>query len=359
MKPGTLLGDIARNRLRRVNLPRYVTYIVTWSCNARCIMCDCWKKDSPEDLSVAEVEKIFSSLPRLDAVRLSGGEPFVRKDFAELAEVVVRRSQPRFLHVTTNGFLTDRVVEFCESRDRSIPLRLLVSLDGLEEKHNAVRGRAAAWKTASSTVKDLASRQTELNVQVGVNQTIVDAEGLAEYRRLREWLRPLDVRHNAVLAYDASATYSTGCKDAVAESQIGRFTTIGEFGGGEISELAAEIERDLDAFPWSDRMAKRYYWRGVRERIGSGGPPALNPPCVALNSHMRLYPNGDVPVCQFNSRRVGNLRRQSFEEVWFGGPIDAERQWVRNCPGCWAECEVLPNAVYTGDIARAALSHAG
>jgi MoaA/NifB/PqqE/SkfB family radical SAM enzyme len=355
MKTGTFLGDVARNRFRKVNLPRYLTYIVTWTCNARCIMCDCWKKDSPEDLTVAEAERIFRQLPRMDAVRLSGGEPFVRKDFAELAEATVRLLRPRFLHVTTNGFLTDRAVGFCERRDRSTPLRVLVSLDGLEAKHNTVRGRAAAWKTASATVKALAPRQEEWNLQIGVNQTIVDAEGFDEYRKLREWLRPLNVRLNAVLAYDASSTYTEGRAEAVAESQIGRFTTLGSFGEGQISALADEIEGDLAAFPWADRMAKRYYWRGVRERLQADGGKPLNPPCVALNSHMRLYPNGDVPVCQFNSRKAGNLRRQTFEEVWFGERIAAERDWVRKCPGCWAECEVLPNAVYTGDIARAAL----
>jgi MoaA/NifB/PqqE/SkfB family radical SAM enzyme len=67
---------------------------------------------------------------------------------------------------------------------------------------------------------------------------------------------------------------------------------------------------------------------------------------------MRLYPNGDIPVCQFNSKRVGNLRKQSFQEIWFGEnkEIEKQREWVRKCPGCWAECEILPSAIYTGDL---------
>jgi hypothetical protein len=59
-----------------------------------------------------------------------------------------------------------------------------------------------------------------------------------------------------------------------------------------------------------------------------------------------------VPTCQFNTREVGSLRHQSFEELWRGTPIEEQRGWVRRCPGCWAECEVLPNAVYTGGLAR-------
>jgi hypothetical protein len=71
---------------------------------------------------------------------------------------------------------------------------------------------------------------------------------------------------------------------------------------------------------------------------------------VALHSHLRLFPNGDVPTCQFNSRTVGNLRQSSFAEVWKSVKADEQRQWVRKCPGCWAECEVLPSAIYTGDL---------
>jgi hypothetical protein len=47
---------------------------------------------------------------------------------------------------------------------------------------------------------------------------------------------------------------------------------------------------------------------------------------------------------------VGDFRSQTFEEIWFGDEIKVHRNWVKNCPGCWAECEVLPNAVYSGDI---------
>lgn len=30
----------------------------------------------------------------------------------------------------------------------------------------------------------------------------------------------------------------------------------------------------------------------------------------------------------------------------------AQREWVDACGGCWAECEVMPSALYSGDIVR-------
>ena len=345
-----LAGSLSRRRYK-IGQPRYLTYLVTFACNARCLMCDSWKKPSPEDLSLAEIDRIFRQLPALDMVRLSGGEPFVRPDLLEIAHLAQDVLQPFRLHVTTNGFLTDRIVRFCEARRKSTPLQLLVSVDGLESKHNEVRGRDTAWSTATATLKALAARTRELNLTLGVNQTVVDAAGAGQYRRLNEFLKPLGIRHHVVMAYDASATYSLEAEVEIAPKAIGAFSTFGRFPPAAIARLWDEVEEDVRAWPLLDRLAKRYYIRGIRNRVlhGDGTP---NPPCVALNAHLRILPNGDVPTCQFNTRMVGSFRRQSFHEIWASQAARRQRDWVRRCPGCWAECEVLPNAVYTGDLFR-------
>jgi MoaA/NifB/PqqE/SkfB family radical SAM enzyme len=345
------LRALWRNRTGRADLPRLLTYTVTFSCNARCIMCDSWKMPSPEDLTLDEIDRIFKQLPAMDAVRLTGGEPFVRKDMLEIAHLVQRHLRPLVLHITTNGFLTERIVRFCEEREKSIPLMLLVSMDGVRDKHNHVRGSDNAFDHVTRTLTALAPRRKELRLSLAVNQTIVDAEGVEQYRLLREYLRPLGIINQMVMAYDVSATYNLDRGVDVAPSEIGQFTTFGQFTTGQLRELMAEVESDLPRYPLFERLAKRYYLRGIANRLlRHNGKP--NPPCVALNSHLRIFPNGDVPTCQFNSKTVGNLRRQTFVEVWNSVRAREQRDWVRRCPGCWAECEVLPSATYTGDILR-------
>lgn len=340
-----------RNLRRRTDLPRFLTYTVTFGCNARCIMCDSWKLPAKGDLTLDELEHIIPQLPTMDAVRLTGGEPFVRRDLPQIAELIQQQLKPLVLHVTTNGFLTDRIVRFCEQRDRSTPLQLLVSVDGVGEKHNHVRGSSLAWQVVMETLNQLAPRQHELKLRLAVNQTIVDAEGLEHYRRLRKLLRPLNVFNNVVMAYNTSATYNLEKEVDVAPTQIGEFHTFGEFTNDDLLELMREVEADIKDLPYWERLAKRYYLRGIRNRLlHDRGEP--NPKCVALNSHLRIFPNGDVPTCQFNSKTVGNLRRQSFKEVWECSTAETQRKWVRACPGCWAECEVLPSALYTLDLLR-------
>lgn len=340
---------LLRNRQRRDDLPRFLTYTVTFGCNARCIMCDSWKMPSPNDLSLEEVDRIFRQLPPMDAVRLTGGEPFVRRDLPQIADIVRRYLNPFVLHITTNGFLTKRIVEFCVERDRRLPLQLMVSLDGTKEKHNHVRGNETAWDSAIKTIKELAPRRKELRMQLFVNQTIVDAEGVSEYRKLRDVLKPLGVRNNVVMAYDSSATYNMEKEVDIAPTEIGQFTTFGEISRDDVRELVCEVERDLRDAPMLERLSKRYYLRGIANRLlNQVGSP--NPPCVALNSHLRIFPNGDVPTCQFNSKTIGNLRQTPFLDVWKSARAGELREWVRKCPGCWAECEVLPSAIYTGDL---------
>jgi hypothetical protein len=99
------------------------------------------------------------------------------------------------------------------------------------------------------------------------------------------------------------------------------------------------------------RAAKRYYLRGLLARLQGLPAPKPHPRCVALRSHVRLLPDGSVPVCQFNTEVVGSLLEDGLHEVLDGPKARASRAWVDACPGCWAECEVMPSAIYTGDLA--------
>jgi hypothetical protein len=57
-----------------------------------------------------------------------------------------------------------------------------------------------------------------------------------------------------------------------------------------------------------------------------------------------------MPVCQFNTELVGDLTRESLLDVMEGEKARRSRAWVDACTGCWAECEVIPSAIYSGDL---------
>ena len=130
---------------------------------------------------------------------------------------------------------------------------------------------------------------------LSANQMKVHQEGIEHYRRLREFLEPLGVRNNIVTAYDLSATYNLEEELEVAPSQIGQFTTFGEFTEEHLKTLFDEIEKNLSNCPLLDCLVKRYYLQGIRNRLLEG-ESVPNPRCVALNAHLRLLPDGRVPT---------------------------------------------------------------
>jgi MoaA/NifB/PqqE/SkfB family radical SAM enzyme len=346
------IGNVFKQILNKPVLPRMITFIVTFRCNAKCIMCDSWKKTDHNDLTLEEIKSIFKQLPKLDVVRLSGGEPFVRKDFPDIVDAAAKLIKPKLIHITSNGFQSKRIIEFCENRDKKIPLFMLFSVDGMKDKHNYIRGTEFAWDRVTECIKTLAPRKKELNLQIAVNQTIVDRDGVDHYDELQHYLKHYGVNNNVVMAYDASATYDAeGSEKDIAPTQIGEFFTYGDFDKHDVTRLFDNAQKNLKFYPVAERISKKYYFKGIRNRLIKNKPQP-NPFCVALNSHMRIYPDGRIPVCQFNSKSIGNLREQSFREIWFGDKAKAMRKWVRNCPGCWAECEILPNAFYSGDILK-------
>lgn len=351
--PGFFFDSYQLRRGKKV-LPRLLTYTVTFRCNARCIMCDSWKLQGHNDLKIEEIETIFKQLPRMDGVRLTGGEPFVRQDLLEITQLAIRYLKPLGIHITTNGFLTERIVELCTKRPRQVPLQMMVSLDGLKDKHNHIRGSSIAFQSAMKTVEELAKIKDKMNLDLAVNQTIVDEEGIEHYELLKEKLKPLGVRHQMVMAYDSSATYSIERNQDLAPKQAGQFMSFGKIEESNLKKLFESVESDIKELPWWARLAKSYYLKGIQQRL-LGDPNSTtftNPACVALNSHLRIFPNGDVPTCQFNSNIVGNLRKAPFDEIWKSANAIAQREWIRKCPGCWAECEVLPSAIYSLDLIK-------
>ncbi len=353
MRLAAWLRAVLRNRHGAVPRPAWCTYLVTYRCNARCPMCDSWQLKPGDELEPAAVGGVFAQLGRLDVVRLTGGEPFLRRDLPAVAEAIWSASRPLVLHVSTNGSFPQRVAEFVERFPAPRRLRLMVSLDGLEAEHNRNRGRHADFATAMQTIRALVERRATHGLQLSVNLTVSSPQTLADAPALCRELAALHVDVHSVLAYADSAMYGAAWHGRAADALVradGYPLHPNLLDADVMGFAAAELRRTRSLRSWWGRWGKRYYWGGLLSRLRHERDPRPRPRCVALRSHIRLLPDGRVPVCQFNTQTVGDLRRQTFAEIWHNGRSAAARQWVDQCPGCWAECEVLPNAIYTADI---------
>jgi Fe-coproporphyrin III synthase len=348
----SFLADLRRNRTGAVPRPRFVTWAVTLRCNATCGNCDSWRLPALEELTVEQAGTIFQDLGHLDVVRLTGGEPTLRADLAALADAVYRASRPAMLHLTTHGGFPDRVLSFAEGYPGPRRLRILVSLDGLEEEHDRNRGHAVLFARAAETVRRLTGLRKR-GVKVSVNHTIISPQSMADAQGLRARFARMGVDVLPVLAYETSATYGLSWQGRKAEPLIVRngYPLHPALDAAEAQVFVERAVADLGFLrDRGTRFVKEYYLRGLLARLRGDPEPRPRPRCVSLRSHLRLLPDGSVPVCQFNGERIGRLSTDSIEAVWHGRLAEQSRVWVDRCPGCWAECEVLPNAVYSGDI---------
>src|SRR6478609_1079018 len=66
-----------------------VMFSPTARCNSRCVSCDWWRADGAGDLSLAEIASLAAALPRFGTriVALTGGEPLVRTDVMQVADL--------------------------------------------------------------------------------------------------------------------------------------------------------------------------------------------------------------------------------------------------------------------------------
>ena len=182
------LRSVFKNRRRSVPRPAWCTYLVTYRCNARCQMCDSWQMERGEEMTPQQVADVFGKVGKLDVVRLSGGEPYLKRDLLDIAEAAYAASRPRVLHITTNGSFPDRVRRFVESFSKPRRLQFMVSFDGVGETHDENRGKDVRYETAIETVRRLAELRSRHGLQVSANHTVINPQSLDENEILRETL---------------------------------------------------------------------------------------------------------------------------------------------------------------------------
>ena len=140
------------------------TVIVTYRCNARCNMCNRYKKPSKpeEELTVETIKK----LPQMYFTNITGGEPFIREDLGDIVRELYKKSDR--IVISTNGFFTDRIIKLCEEFPN---VGIRISIEGLEETNNKIRGLEDGFNKGYTTLKKL----VEMNhPDVGFGMTVQD-----------------------------------------------------------------------------------------------------------------------------------------------------------------------------------------
>jgi cyclic pyranopterin phosphate synthase len=271
---------------------RSVRVSVTDKCNFRCRYCmpaeglEWLPRD--EVLSFEEIARLVSVLAAMgvDEVRLTGGEPLVRRDLPVLVGMLGAIDGVRDLSLTTNGVLLDRLAGPLVEAGLT---RINVSLDSLSHVRFAEITRRDALDRVLAGLAE-AERYPELR-PIKVNCVAVkgftedEVPALAELARSR----PYVVRFIEFMPLDADQAWR--------EDEV--------LAGAEIRALIEErwpLE-EIPAKPSS--TARRFRFKDGAGEIGFVNP--VSEPFCSSCDRIRLTADGQLRTCLF-SRREWDLK---------------------------------------------------
>lgn len=132
--------------VRRDGLPVQIIQFVTSRCNLRCE--HCFYKETLDDPNPGEqplvlFDKLAKDVGPLLWYAFAGGEPFIRRDLADIYGLMARASRPKLMTIPTNGWYHDKVLQSTLRMLQENPhqnLIIQISLDGPRDMHDAIRG---------------------------------------------------------------------------------------------------------------------------------------------------------------------------------------------------------------------------
>ncbi len=191
----TLAGQLINNGIRyrylravrKIQKPHAVSLEVTHRCIAKCVMCNIWR--IPEDTPLLSAEEwlallshdLFTDLVELD---ITGGEPFLRSDLADILTAVCQMKKNHLaslksIAVTTNGFLTRRVLEesrkiLLEAQRAGVDVVMVCAMDAVGEVHNNIRRYPGGWCKVDQTIQGLKGLRNDFsNLFIGLKTTVL------------------------------------------------------------------------------------------------------------------------------------------------------------------------------------------
>jgi len=315
-------------------MPSNLTVSVTYKCNSRCSTCNVWKKNT-EEFTLEEFEKTFKSIGDVFWITFSGGEPFLRNDFVEICKSAYGNCRPKIINIPTNGLLFDKIPESVEEIVKSCPKTQIVvnlSIDGIGERHDIIRGVKGNFNKAMKTYEALRSLNYK-NFNLGVHTVIskFNVENIPEIYELAKKLRA-----DSFITEIAEERVELDTMGADITPSIEDYSTAIDFLSERIRKYKfSGLSKITQAFRLQYYDLVKRTLRERRQVI----------PCYAGIASCQISPDGDVWACCIKAKSMGNLRDvdYDFKKIWFSEKANEIRKSIKNkecyCP--------LANASYT------------
>ncbi len=300
---------------------------VTSVCNARCRTCFYWLElNRKGDLTFEELSKLSSTMPEFHDLWISGGEPFLRKDLAEVIQLFYTNNHIRDVRIPTNGLPTSQtlqivkeVLETCSE----LHLEVDISIDGFGETHDRIRGVPGNFEKALATMVGLQALRNEWqNFTLYVN-SVITQENQDEI---------VSLGHFFVQNADLDGHYFQIIRGDPKDSNLKRVDA------QELRRIYQEVApvnlRYVSKTPrkksFLQPLTKAFWQAGYMfsyatqyENYANGSKWKM--PCTAGQTSIVVDYNGDIRVCELR-KPIANLRKYGMDFNRFWDSIDRKRE---------------------------------
>jgi len=297
----------------------YLFWEATLRCNLNCQHCgsDCKTDPKQNDMLREDFIKVIDTIkphinPNEVLIAITGGEPLMRKDLEQCGKELFDRGFP--WGIVSNGYLLTktRLISLLESGLRSVT----ISLDGLQDSHNWLRGKDQSFEKALNAI-GLAASVSDLVSDV---VTCVNQKNYNELTQIKELLLNMGVR----------------------EWRLFTIFPIGRAKNNELLQLTPDQFKGLFEFIKTERekgdLKISYGCEGflgnyegeVRDNFFF---------CRAGVSVASILADGSISACPNlrNNFTQGNIYKDDFMDVWNNRfKVMRDRTWTKK--GICAEC---------------------
>ena len=301
-----LLGEAAPEAARSTEVPHVVAWNLTRRCNLECA--HCYIAAGPDtgatgELSTAECLRITDEILALNPAPMfifSGGEPLLRNDLTTLARHAVKRGAT--VVVGTNGtLLTDAKIEELKAAGVT---GVAVSVESLEATyHDRFRRGHGSLQATLDAVDRLARHRLDFVVQ-----TTLTRGNHAEIARLADW-----AAERGAVAFNAFFLVAAGRGARLMDLAPSEYETL-------LEELVDLHIRHLGRMMVRAKCAPQFM-RLVHARAPLSPILHYSTRCPCGVQYCRVTPDGKLTACPYMPEPAGDLRAQSFDEVWTGAPL--------------------------------------
>lgn len=317
-----------RHNLKELHPLKQLFWESTLRCNVHCLHCgsDCVASVTQPDMPMADFLKVIDEevLPHVDPhqvmIVISGGEPTIRRDLETIGEELHKRGFP--WGMVTNG------VALTEERFRALRKAgmrsMTVSLDGLEEEHNWMRGSEHAFAGATRAIRLAAADRTLVWDVV----TCVNRRNIHHLDQIRDYLLSLGCHNWRLFGIDPMGRAKDNPELLLTDAEFRQL----------LDYIALQRQEGRIHASYSCEGFLADYEGEVRDHLYH---------CAAGISVASILIDGNISACTSIRGKYyqGNIYQDHFWQVWEDGfQSYRHREWMKElepCKDCkaWRFCE--------------------